>query len=59
MVWLNRTEVQIIPVEFIFNLNIVFTLNFCSAVCALAQDFSHEQDFSERNLLQHASRTLL
>jgi hypothetical protein len=27
------------------------------AVCTLAQDFSQEQDFLERNLLQHASRT--
>jgi hypothetical protein len=29
----------------------------CPAVCAIAKDFSQEQDFPERNFLQHGPRT--
>jgi hypothetical protein len=28
MVWLNRTEVQLLRIKLIFNLNVVFMLNF-------------------------------
>jgi hypothetical protein len=47
MVWLNRTEIQKYSGSF---------LKLRPAVCALAQDFSQEQDFPEKNLLLPASR---
>jgi hypothetical protein len=43
---------------FIFNLNVVFTMNFLKwrqSVCALGQDSSQEQDFMVSNLLQRGS----
>jgi hypothetical protein len=42
---------------FIFNLIVVFTMNFLKLAPIRVQDSSQEQDFTERNLLQHGSST--
>jgi hypothetical protein len=44
---------------FIFNLNVVFTMNFLKVapICVCFSPGFEEQDFPGRNLLQRASRT--
>jgi hypothetical protein len=47
MVLMNRAKVKkYLRITFIFNLNVVFTLNFSTkSGCSLAKDFSQEEDF--------------